>query len=293
MSTLPAAVWAVYPADSEPFELARLDSITGERKVVVPLSGAEPDDEKRIALGFGSAWVASAHQVVHRVDLATQKVVARIELKSHLEGIAVAGGSVWVTSDLAGGCMFRIDPRTNAATTGASPAHPRELAAIEGGLWISHGSRVTLLDTRTMRTSATHDLGGFVLELCAGDGAVWAATLEEAPIGSSEGETGLLFRVSADRAVPVARIEGRAAGLAYGLGAAWIAASQLQRVDAASGAPSAIDERVAMPTVVGDALWAARISYTGGDSELVRIDPGSGHVEVLATGELPSALIAG
>lgn len=288
VTALTAAVWAVYPADSEPFELARLDRETGERTVSIPLSGANPNDTKRIAIGFGSAWVMSEHRMIHRVDLATARVVAHIELSHHLHGIAIDAGSVWVSSDFSGGCLFRIDPRTNTATIIASPAHPRELAAASGGLWISHGSRVTRLDTCTMRTSATHDLGGFVLELRAGDGAVWAVTLEEAPIADA-GETGLVFRLEADRAVPFARVDGRAVGLAFGLGAVWIAANKLQRVDVADGATKAIDGQVGMPTVVGHVLWASRISYTGDDDELVRIDP-SGEVVVLARGELPSAL---
>ncbi len=288
MKALSNAIWAVYPADSEPFELARLDRETGERTASIPLSGAIPDDAKHIAIGFGSVWVVSGHRVVHRVDLETARVVARIELSHHLGGIAIDASAVWVSSDFSGGCLFRVDPRTNTATIVASPANPRELAAISGDLWISHGSRVTRLDTNTMRPSVTHDLGGFVLELRAGDGAVWAATLEETPI-TDAGETGLVFRLSADRAVPFARIDGRAAGLAFGLGAVWIAASKLQRIDVTDGATKVIDEQVVMPTVVGSALWASRISYTGGDDELVRIDP-SGEVTVLARGELPSAL---
>jgi streptogramin lyase len=288
VNALSNAVWAVYPADSEPFELVRLDRETGERTVSVPLSRAIPNDAKRIAMGFGSAWVVSEHRVVHRVDLETARVVARIELSHHLGGIAIGAGAVWVSSDFSGGCLFRIDPRTNTATIVASPANPRELAAMDGDLWISHGSRVTRLDTTTMRPSATHDLGGFVLELRAGDDAVWAATLEETPIADA-GETGLVFRLSADRAVPFARIDGRAAGLAFGLGAVWIAASKLQRINVADGATKAIDEQVGMPTIVGNALWASRISYTGGDDELVQIEP-SGKVVVLARGELPAAL---
>lgn len=288
MNAISSAVWAVYPSDSEPFELARLDPETGARTASVPLAHAVPNDAKHIALGFGSAWVVSEHRVVHRVNLETAQVVARVELSHRLGGVAIGSGAVWVSSDFSGGCLFRIDPRTNTATIVASPAHPRELAAMDGDLWISHGSRVTRLDTTTMRPAATHDLGGFVIELRAGDDAVWAATIEETPIADTQ-ETGLVFRLNADRAMPFARIDGRAEGLALGLGAVWVAASKLQCISVANGATNVIDERVKTPTVVGDALWASRVSYTGSDDELVRVDP-AGNVVVLSRGDLPAAL---
>lgn len=295
MSTPPAAsVWAVYTTESEPFELARLDAATGARTAVVQLGGAMPDDTKHIALGFNSAWVASGHQIVHRVDLATATVTARIELSHHLEGVTVAANSVWISSDQSGGRLIRIDPRTNTAGPAVvSPAYPRELAGADGGLWISHGSRVTRLDTRTLRTSETHDLGGFVLALCVGGGVVWAATLDEAPIGAkkSAGETGLLFRLGPEGAVPVARIEGRAAGLAFGAGGVWVAANQLQRVDPArGGVTAAFDERLTAPAVVGEQLWGVRAAYAGEDSEIVRIDPASSEVTVVAAGGTAAAL---
>ncbi|MEI7835244.1 MAG: hypothetical protein WCK05_02400, partial [Planctomycetota bacterium] len=63
----------MYPTDTEPFELARLDRATGERTHVVALPGAACDDHKRIAVGFDAAWVVSAGGVVHRVDVATAK----------------------------------------------------------------------------------------------------------------------------------------------------------------------------------------------------------------------------
>ncbi len=280
----------MYPTDAEPFELARLDRATGERLAMVAMTDAACDDDKRIAIGFDAAWVVSVGGVVHRVDIASAKVLARIELTGHLEAIAVSAESVWVTSDVSGGRLFRIDPRTNTASNVASPAYPRELAAVDGGLWISHGGRVTMLDTRTMRTSKTHDLGGVVLALCAGGGFVWAATVDEAPIGARTGvkEGGLLFRVGSEGAVPVARIDGRALGLAFGFGGVWLAANRLERIDAATNEVTVVlDERVGSPVRVGDELWALRTSYGGHDAELVRIDPATGALGVVS--EAPAA----
>ena len=115
---------------------------------------------------------------VLRVDPATNSVAGRLRLGFDPGGIAVGGGSVWVTNP-SGGSVVRIDPRSNRIV--GSTRVGRDPVAVAVGDGDPSGSRTT----RTARCrGSTHTTGSVVktirvgrypATLATGLGGVWVA----------------------------------------------------------------------------------------------------------------------
>ena len=76
--------------------------------------GGQPQDA---VVAGGSLWVSDYSGHVIRVDPASGRVMARIDVDGNPEGIAAGAGAVWVASpdayeDGRGSLLSRIDPRT-------------------------------------------------------------------------------------------------------------------------------------------------------------------------------------
>jgi YVTN family beta-propeller protein len=84
---------AVWVAAAESDTLSRIDVATGT-VTGVPVG----DDPRDVAVAFGSVWVANSNDgTVWRIDPETRKIVATIPVGVRVEGIASAGGKLWVT----------------------------------------------------------------------------------------------------------------------------------------------------------------------------------------------------
>jgi YVTN family beta-propeller protein len=152
-----------------------------------------------------------------RIDAATGKVLASIQVRPKSHAILVAYGSVWVTS--AGeSSLTRIDPQRNTASAEMS-VHPlpRFIAAGAGSLWVlsQRDGVLSRIDPQTNRVIATVNVGvpGEGGDLAIAEGFVWVG---------AEG-------------VPVSQIDPRSIRLArqyvggskddtlrVGFGAAWV-----------------------------------------------------------------------
>ena len=76
----------------------------------------EPFLQYGLTIGYGSAWVACREQrAVQRIDLATGRVLPRIQVAEPVSAITAGEGSVW-TIALRGSAVHRIDPGTNKVT---------------------------------------------------------------------------------------------------------------------------------------------------------------------------------
>jgi YVTN family beta-propeller protein len=84
---------AAWVAAAESDFLSRIDLRTGT------ITGVTVGDDPRdVAVAFGSVWVANSNDgTVSRIDPGTRKVLATIPVGVRVEGIASAGGKVWVT----------------------------------------------------------------------------------------------------------------------------------------------------------------------------------------------------
>lgn len=96
--------------------VTRLDPETGEQLARIWVGG-----RPGVNLGLGSVGAGSDDEmVVHRIDPATNAIVATIDLPSNGRDALIAGGSVWIAvGPQRGDCerasyLARIDPSTNA-----------------------------------------------------------------------------------------------------------------------------------------------------------------------------------
>ena len=112
-------------------------------------------DDRGLAFGEGSLWVADSHGLV-RIDPATNAVVARISGPKGGDDIVFADGSVWYDS-WEDGTVSRVDPRTNSiVATIPVGGGPEGMAVTPGSIWVaSHYSwAVDRIDTATNSVTA-------------------------------------------------------------------------------------------------------------------------------------------
>ncbi len=133
---------------------SRLDPATG--KVVATISlelpfdfGAQGDREflpSHAAFGHGSLWVLTARGALARIDPATNRVAAMIELTPpHPLGLAVGDDALWVAEDVHG--LSRVDVASNQVRT--VPLEDLDHAA---GLVAVHDGAVWVVGNRLART---------------------------------------------------------------------------------------------------------------------------------------------
>ena len=98
---------------------------------------------RRLAIGEGAVWVLNGDGSVSRVDPATNKVVATIQLGGDTSAgdITAGAGAVWVS--LPGAPIVRLDPRTNRATQKFTGDGGGAILVAHGSIWVSAGPRTT------------------------------------------------------------------------------------------------------------------------------------------------------
>jgi hypothetical protein len=195
----------VHPAPAEP--------LAPEVTATVPLGPSHQEIHPgAIAVGEGAVWVLAyfsdetPHQRLLRIDPATNEVVAEIPLPESTAGeVAVGFGSVWVTlyQQGEGSSLGRIDPGTNELVA-EIPGVGQQVAIWEGSVWAidtregaAEGS-VAQVDSVTGEVTASVPLPIVhppVFDLVAGEGAVWAWTLDDAGDIDSAEATPNLFRI--------------------------------------------------------------------------------------------------
>ncbi|MBZ5522497.1 MAG: hypothetical protein LAP21_09685 [Acidobacteriia bacterium] len=120
----------------------------GIKNVQVPFSslvpsatfdlGGHPD---RLAITADAVWVANGElKAVHRIDPATNKVVARVDLKAEpCSGLVAAFGSLWIPLCGDSPALARVDLKTNAITAilPVGPADPEGgITASDDSIWL-------------------------------------------------------------------------------------------------------------------------------------------------------------
>jgi YVTN family beta-propeller protein len=148
----------------------RLDPTTGEvmRTIVV---GGNPTS---LAADAHDLWIADGRTVV-KVDAATNRIAARIALRHLATNVAVGGGSVWVSANLAN-IVTRIDPTTGSTEVEIPvPEGPDALAADANAVWVadSLSGSVSRIDPATNRVADTIPVGRQPGGVALSDGALW------------------------------------------------------------------------------------------------------------------------
>jgi DNA-binding SARP family transcriptional activator/ABC-type branched-subunit amino acid transport system substrate-binding protein len=227
-SDLAAADGAVWVIDGRSGQLTKIEPAYG---VVARLrvAAANPTyDESRdgpdpvsVAAATRSVWVTDGSRFLTRVDAASVRIVARIDLRHPLDSVAVGLGSVWAISGPAA-TLYRLDERTSrptaqipiASSPGFQSPYPLAVAVGEGWVWVLEGNTgtVTKIDPNEQGVSATIPIGvghgsG---RLAVGDGAAWVAssdgTLSKIDPASNTVHTIALARPLADVALAGGRV---------------------------------------------------------------------------------------
>ena len=229
--------------------------------------GREP---RSIALGAGSAWIASRlDETVSRVGRDDDAVV-RIPVRGSPEALAFGAGSLWV-ADGDARRVLQVDPGTNRVVNEIPVGNfPRALAVADGALWVASGQEGTVdrIDLGKGRVVEKIRLGSDPTALAAGAGAIWAAS-EEA---------GTVTPIDPRANVPLAAINvgNGPSAIAVGEGAVWVVNhtdGTISRIDPESKAVTGLIGVGSDPTAVaagGGWVWVAG----GAEGTVTRVAPG-------------------
>jgi YVTN family beta-propeller protein len=147
------AVWIANGLDGT---VLRIDPATGALVRTIAVGGSPTG----VAADAHSLWVADGRSVV-KVDVATNRVVARIALRHQANRVAVGGGAVWVSADL-DNVVTRIDVATGSAAVGIPVGEgPVGLVADAKAVWVADGlaGAVSRIDPATNHVVATIPVG--------------------------------------------------------------------------------------------------------------------------------------
>ena len=241
-----------------------------------------------IALGAGSAWIASRlDQTVSRVERDGKSVV-RIPVRGSPEALAFGAGSLWV-ADGDARRVLQVDPGTNRVVNEIPVGNsPRSLAVADGALWVASGQEGTVdrVDLGRGRVVRKIRLGSDPTALAAGAGTIWAASEEAGTV------TPIYPRTNA--ALAAIHVGNGPSALAVGEGAVWVVNhtdGTVARIDPASKAVTGLASVGSDPTAV--AAGGGQVWVTGGaDGTVTRVAPDRQLrvEERIRTGSHPSAL---
>ena len=89
------------PEPNEDFELVRINPETNQIAAEVPIEeSAIQGGASGVAVGGGSVWVTSVNGKLLRVDPATNKVVATLPIGDYSFGVEASEDAVWATSEV-------------------------------------------------------------------------------------------------------------------------------------------------------------------------------------------------
>ena len=165
----------------------RVDPLTNQL-VGTPIPvGIEP---LQIVAGAGAVWVGahSGPPAITRIDPATGKVLATIEVGFGIHGLAAGPDSIWAV-DYHGQKVVRISPQTNQIVDKPIPVPfpPYAAAASATDAWVGVAGitddadptddRVVRIDLRTNTIVDTIHVGGHTIAMVFAEGSLWVATV--------------------------------------------------------------------------------------------------------------------
>ena len=126
---------SVWTASCQDQKLVRIDPVKHKVSASIPTTVAS-DGEGQLAAAFGSIWISSGDGHLKRLDPATNKFIADIEVPALADALAAGAASIWLT-DPVNSALVEIDPQTNTvkSTTPVGP-HPQFLATDADSVWV-------------------------------------------------------------------------------------------------------------------------------------------------------------
>lgn len=256
---------------------------------------------RAIAATPRALWILTRRAALLRLDPASGRIQARIEVAGKAGGLVAANGAVWVaaarplSATRSEGVVIRIDPSTNRAgaiiPTGTWPA---ALATDGGGVWAVNAAPFFKRGTLVRIDGVANRLDGPPIRLgrapsgiALGAGAVWVADALE----------GTVRRIDPNRRRVVAtiRVGRQPYALVFAAGSLWTTNSDggtVSRIDPATNTVVATIRVGRNPYGISAgarSLWVASVT----DGTVSRIDIVSGRVvETIPVGGDPVAIAA-
>src|SRR5262249_55822345 len=235
-----------------------------------------------IARGAGATWVTdTADDLLLRVDSAG-RVIDRIPVGRGPAGVAVANGQVWVANQL-DGTISEVNPAAGTVVATIDVGNgPAAIASGYGSVWVTNvtDNALSRIDPRSGHVLATIALGGAPAGLAASERGIWVAGTDPGRLMLVDPRTNSVSRV-----VPMG---GSPAAVAIGAGSVWIADSTgtVARFDPVTGhvQKSRVGGSPTGIVYADGAIWVAN----GQGGSVLRIDPRTGSVRSIATGNAPT-----
>ncbi len=161
------AVWVVNGIDGT---ILRLDPTTGDLLRTITVGGSPTG----VAGDAHSLWVADG-RTLFKIDVESNRVVARIALRHQASRVAIGSSAVWVSSSL-DNVVTRIDEATGSVATEIPVGEaPDSLAADTGAVWVADGlgGAMTRIDPGTNKVTGTTLIGSQPAGVALGHGSVW------------------------------------------------------------------------------------------------------------------------
>jgi len=164
-------------------------------------------------------WVTSAHDLV-KMDIGLGREVDRFRLDDYVgggsglaEGVAVGGGSLWVSRDVGSGQIVRLNPATGKVEHRWDDVTPYvQLAFGDGFLWAADETGIARIDAQTNLPAKANDIQGNQM-VAAGGGFGW----------TSDDTKGVVYKVDKTGRLAATHSTGLGATfMSYTNGALWV-----------------------------------------------------------------------
>jgi DNA-binding beta-propeller fold protein YncE len=263
----PQALWVTSAPDGT---LSQIDP--GTAAVV----GPPVHLEKGIAgvtTGAGSVWLSSPRRgEVLRVDPASGRVTARIDVGGRPGAIVFGGDRVWIADD-AGGGVTGVNAAGGRVFKRGIPPHvaPLRLAVGAGAVWVSSASTgaVRRIDLGSATAGPPIPAGRGPAGVTVGGGLVWVANSRVDRVTRVDPATHTLF------GVPIS-VGERPGGIDAGTESVWVANSAdntVSRIGIESGEtegdPISVGPKPGAVAVGDESVWVAN----NGNGTITRIQP--------------------
>ena len=203
--------------------LSRVDPESGAitRTVRLPAgtgdgTGPPSTGYPRVAVGAGAVWASNPDETVSRIDPATGRLVARIDVGVPQSAIAAGAEGVWFLN-WENRAVTSIDPSTNQVGEEIVLDSPflQAIAVGAGSVWVTspQDGRLWRIEPGRSSTARSIQLEVGAGYLAFGDGAAWVANYR----------TGIVSRIDPRTNAVTARVQvGASQALVAGAGAAWV-----------------------------------------------------------------------
>lgn len=199
------SIWVVNQGDGT---VSRIDEASRAVIATIPLGvkrGSDPLVGGQVAAGAGGVWVAYGGSGLIRIDPASNRVVARLDVSNYVLSVVAGGQAVWVaasTSDTfpagADNQLYRIDPITNEIVAWAQTGDGvTGLAIGEDAVWVAEAGTESVreIDAASARVKSvvTLDTNSWGVAVLAG--SVWVVQPAAADRKFAEDAPGTVTRL--------------------------------------------------------------------------------------------------